>query len=347
MTVRSCIALGAVAFTVLVVFTAVKSLDPATLPDRAMAQGSALAGFAPPGPAAHVPLAGLQGLPAPGAPGKFPDGCVEGRVLQESKPPLKGEDVRELQVYLAGLGWYKGPLDGVYGKSTADAVRALQRGLGVPATGVYDSSTWMEIEGDATVEWASVPPPGGKVHLVIDLRQCSLTVYSDGAVHKSYTVAIGKPETPSPVGEFKIVWKSSGWGGGFGSRWLGINVPWGIYGIHGTNMPWTIGYMASHGCFRMFNHDVEEIFPWVDIGTPVIIEGDLSHVKCREVLRRGSEAQDVVVFQMKLREKGFYNQQADGDFGPATESAVKDMQLHYGFEPTGVTSPDLMRLLGL
>ena len=46
------------------------------------------------------------------------------------------------------------------------------------------------------------------------------------------------------------------WGGGFGTRWLGLNVPWGIYGIHGTNQPWSIGTQASAGCIRMFNRHV-------------------------------------------------------------------------------------------
>ncbi len=41
-------------------------------------------------------------------------------------------------------------------------------------------------------------------------------------------------------------------------RWIGLNVPWGVSGIHGTNMPGTIGSEASHGCIRMLDKDVEE-----------------------------------------------------------------------------------------
>jgi len=54
---------------------------------------------------------------------------------------------------------------------------------------------------------------------------------------------------------------------------MGLNVPWGIYGIHGTNKPWTIGQFASHGCIRMRNKDVEELFEWIPVGTNVLIEG--------------------------------------------------------------------------
>ncbi|MGE5485365.1 MAG: L,D-transpeptidase family protein [Ignavibacteriales bacterium] len=341
MGVKSCLALFLIASTVTLLFLSLvppAPLKPAAHTSLQFGPGGANEGGAGGGGAVVTHDALFRDLP---------DGCVEWRVLREETPPLKGEDVRDLQEYLKSLGYYAGAADGVYGKATADGVRLLQQALRVPVTGVYDVQTWVEVEGGSAAGQAVAPAPAGKVHLTINLHECRLTVYSDGAVHKSYVVAIGKSETPSPVGEFKVIWKSSGWGGGFGSRWLGLNVPWGTYGIHGTNRPWTIGYMASHGCFRMFNHDVEELFPWVEVGTPVIIEGDLSYVECRNVLRRGSAAQDVVVFQRKLREKGFYDQQADGDFGPATESAVKDMQLHYGLEPNGVTSPDLMRLLGL
>jgi lipoprotein-anchoring transpeptidase ErfK/SrfK len=42
------------------------------------------------------------------------------------------------------------------------------------------------------------------------------------------------------------------------------------YGIHGTNQPWVIGTMASHGCIRMYNHDVLKLWPQVRIGTFVV-----------------------------------------------------------------------------
>ena len=43
------------------------------------------------------------------------------------------------------------------------------------------------------------------------------------------------------------------------------------YGIHGTNEPELIGQQVSHGCIRMLNEDVEELFDVVSIGTPVSI----------------------------------------------------------------------------
>ena len=42
--------------------------------------------------------------------------------------------------------------------------------------------------------------------------------------------------------------------------------------IHGTKHEHKIGAAASHGCVRMRNADVIELFEMVDEGTPVIIE---------------------------------------------------------------------------
>jgi lipoprotein-anchoring transpeptidase ErfK/SrfK len=46
----------------------------------------------------------------------------------------------------------------------------------------------------------------------------------------------------------------------------------GEYAIHGTNRPQSIGGFVSHGCIRMYNSDIRELYRLVDIGTPVIVE---------------------------------------------------------------------------
>ncbi len=43
------------------------------------------------------------------------------------------------------------------------------------------------------------------------------------------------------------------------------------YGIHGTDQPESIGRSVSHGCVRMLNQDVEQLYPMVPVGTAVYI----------------------------------------------------------------------------
>ena len=44
------------------------------------------------------------------------------------------------------------------------------------------------------------------------------------------------------------------------------------YAIHGTNEPSKIGHFVSHGCIRMYNEDVMELFAHVPLGTPVVVQ---------------------------------------------------------------------------
>lgn len=51
------------------------------------------------------------------------------------------DSVISIQQLLTDLGFYTGPIDGVYSQETVDAIRALQRELGVPETGILDAAT--------------------------------------------------------------------------------------------------------------------------------------------------------------------------------------------------------------
>lgn len=40
-----------------------------------------------------------------------------------------------------------------------------------------------------------------------------------------------------------------------------------LYGIHGTNIPWGVGMLVSHGCVRLYPEDIEKLYPMVPLGT--------------------------------------------------------------------------------
>lgn len=41
-----------------------------------------------------------------------------------------------------------------------------------------------------------------------------------------------------------------------------------LYGIHGTNIPWGVGMLVSHGCVRLYPEDIEKLYPMIPVGTP-------------------------------------------------------------------------------
>jgi len=105
--------------------------------------------------------------------------------------------------------------------------------------------------------------------ITVNTAARTLTLYSNGKVQKTYSVAVGKPSTPTPKGVFTIKNKAPNPGGPYGARWMGLTAP--SIGIHGTNEPASIGNAASHGCIRMHNKDVIELYNIVPLGTVVNI----------------------------------------------------------------------------
>lgn len=96
-----------------------------------------------------------------------------------------------------------------------------------------------------------------------------LKLFDGNRLLKAYPIAVGKILTPTPTGTYMIINKEVNPGGPFGVLWMGLSKP--HYGIHGTNNPSSIGKTVSHGCIRMFNHDVQELSSQVPIGTEVWI----------------------------------------------------------------------------
>jgi lipoprotein-anchoring transpeptidase ErfK/SrfK len=129
------------------------------------------------------------------------------------------------------------------------------------------------------------PAPAVKRTIVVSLADRKLALLEDGQVKKVYTVAVGKASTPSPVGRFTIerrvknpVYRHEGKTvdpgpqNPVGTRWMGLNIKG--YGIHGTNMPKSIGKAASHGCIRMGKADIEDLFEQVKVGDTVELIGE-------------------------------------------------------------------------
>ncbi len=121
--------------------------------------------------------------------------------------------------------------------------------------------------------------------IVVSLPDRKLAVVEDGHVVKVFDTAVGAPRTPSPTGSFKIVQRISdptwytkgkivppGKANPLGPRWLGLSRKG--YGIHGTNSPRSIGRNASHGCIRLRNRDIEQLFDMVAVGDQVELLGE-------------------------------------------------------------------------
>ncbi len=266
------------------------------------------------------------------------EGCADiNRTLILTDPPIQGEDILELQERLVELG-YPAPTNGIYDEQTARIIKSFKAANNLEANTEVGPLTWEKLGRGVHPSTSTKKPgkPEQPVQLLIEVTKQQLTVYSGNKVFLTFKVAVGKHHTPTPHGEFKIVSKGA-WGGGFGAKWNGLNVPWGTFGVHGTNKPWSIGRYASHGCIRMFNEDVETLFAWAPIGTPVkIINKNLQPPqKISRTLKPKTSGQSVVFAQEALKNKRFLLGMADGIYGVNTAIAVSYFQAFNNLPVTG------------
>ena len=84
---------------------------------------------------------------------------------------------------------------------------------------------------------------------------------------------------------------------------MGLNVPWGQFGIHGTLDPYSVGWASSHGCIRMNNDEVANLYSIVPYGTYVtIINGPYGDFGSGfRNLKSGMYGSDVFRIQKKLK----------------------------------------------
>jgi lipoprotein-anchoring transpeptidase ErfK/SrfK len=118
--------------------------------------------------------------------------------------------------------------------------------------------------------------------IVVTLSTRSLVVYRSDRPIFHARVAVGAPQTPTPVGRYFINERFllSDPNGPFGVAALGISahsdvlrtwVQGGPIALHGTDDPASLGSAASHGCIRLTNDDMRRLFALAPAGTPVSI----------------------------------------------------------------------------
>ena len=121
--------------------------------------------------------------------------------------------------------------------------------------------------------------------VVVSIPDRKLALIENDQIVRIYQVAVGAPVSPSPVGTFSIVNRVSnptyyktgkvvgpGIANPVGTRWIGLSAKG--YGIHGTDAPASIGFAKSHGCIRLRNRDIEQLFERVRAGDVVELHAE-------------------------------------------------------------------------
>ncbi len=127
--------------------------------------------------------------------------------------------------------------------------------------------------------------------VTVSRGETTVRVFDHGQLTKTYRVAVGEPNYPTPTGTFTVqsmqvdpVWNvpNSDWAGDLAgttvaggtpenplkARWIGFN---GSVGFHGTADLASLRSAASHGCVRMAPSDVIDLYERVQVGTTIYV----------------------------------------------------------------------------
>lgn len=156
----------------------------------------------------------------------------------------------------------------------------------------FDGQTWIRallpVQPNGAAGWVrasdvTVTSTTNAVHIYLDERLLEYT--EDGVVSVSTTVAVGAPETPTPLGTFYVTDPldlTTNPAGAYGAYAIGLSGYSDVLtefaggppqiAIHGTNKPELLGQAVSNGCIRISNDAILQIAATITLGTPVTIE---------------------------------------------------------------------------
>ncbi len=194
--------------------------------------------------------------------------------------------IREAERRLVELGYWTGPVDGVFDTATQLALIAFQKWEGRPVTGRLTVRELAALR-------SGTPPKAREVgyeHVEVDIdRQVLLLVNNEGGVRVLHvSTGSGKPfisegQTSvayTPRGRFVVYDKTYGWeDGALGSVYYANYITGGV-AIHGyLSVPTR---PASHGCIRIPMFAAREVSNLLALGTIVLVYDKVSFVSAKE-----------------------------------------------------------------
>jgi peptidoglycan hydrolase-like protein with peptidoglycan-binding domain len=230
-------------------------------------------------------------------------------VALAQRTDLTRSEIKQAEQRLSDLGFWTGPIDGVFDAGSRSALTAFQKWHDRDVTGEL---TFEELEAMRTSNSARARELGYE-HVEVDLdRQVLMLVNEDGGI-KMLPVSTGNNQTftdagqesiaYTPRGRFLVYYKETGWKSGSLGRTYYANFISGGVAIHGSrsvpNEP------ASHGCIRVPMFAAREVSKLLTLGTIVLVYDKVSFVSAKDWVKNpklkeaalanlGAEVEDVV-----------------------------------------------------
>jgi len=133
------------------------------------------------------------------------------------------------------------------------------------------------------------PEDPTQVRLEVHLKRRQVVLFQGKVEIRRYAIAIGQTGWETPKGHFQVLdmrekpdWihpltnqlvPNADVKNPLGRYWIGFwtdGTNW--VGFHGTPHPSSVGQALSHGCLRMHDADIDELYYQVSTGTPVTVK---------------------------------------------------------------------------
>ena len=182
------------------------------------------------------------------------------------------------------------------GETLLDIARAAGLGFQELQDANPQLDEWIPTPGaEAVIPSRWILPHSHYRGLVINIAEMRLYMFPT-RVHpgesvriRTWPIGIGTDDTPSPVGPFTVRAKDKN------PTWIvpasirrtmdvprsvvppgpdnplgayRIRLSKGLYQIHGTDVPWSVGRLTTHGCIRLYPEHIAELYELVQLGTP-------------------------------------------------------------------------------
>lgn len=199
---------------------------------------------------------------------------------------LTRAETKEAELRLAEMGYWTGPVDGLFDTASRSALIAYQKWEGRSVTGVL---TRAELDAIRTSDTPKAREAGYE-HVEVDLdRQLLLLVNDKGSVRVlpvstgSDKPFIAENQTSiayTPRGRFLVYDKEAGWGTGpLGAMYYSNYISGGV-AIHGSrNVP---SLPVSHGCIRVPMFAARALSKLLPVGTIVLVYDKVSFVSAKD-----------------------------------------------------------------
>jgi hypothetical protein len=224
----------------------------------------------------------LSSIPAPERPAFVPGRPV---LLRKGRPAARFAPVaRQVEAHRAPSEG--SPTVTTLGRETSDGTTNIVLVLGEAKRG---ARLWVRVRlpvlPNGETGWVPRETLGGyrfvPTHLIVDRERFEATLLVDGRPVFRAPVGVGRPDAPTPAGEFYVLDKLTSFKNPFygpvafgTSARSAVLTDWpggGFVGIHGTNAPDLIPGRISHGCIRMRNADILHLSRLMPVGTPLTI----------------------------------------------------------------------------